>query len=141
MQAAREMSDGTVEGKYIRFASQSGACVVRIKRVYEPKADDDGLRVLVDRLWPRGLTKAKAALDLWLKDAAPSTELRKWFGHQPERWPEFQRRYRRELEASQAVSRLRSLVGTGTVTLLYGARDRIHNEAVVLASFLQNKPV
>ena len=110
---------------------------VRLKRVYEPATSDDGTRILVDRLWPRGLSKADAGLDLWLKDIAPSTELRRWFGHDPNRWPEFHRRYQRELaEHTAELDQLRALVEQGTVTLLYGARDEQHNDAVVLRDTL-----
>ena len=110
---------------------------VRLKRVYEPATSDDGTRILVDRLWPRGLSKADAGLDLWLKDIAPSTELRRWFGHDPNRWPEFRQRYRRELAQHTAeLDQLRALAGQGTVTLLYGARDEQHNDAVVLRDTL-----
>jgi uncharacterized protein YeaO (DUF488 family) len=110
---------------------------VRLKRVYEPATSDDGTRILVDRLWPRGLSKADAGLDLWLKDIAPSTELRRWFGHDPSRWPEFPRRYQRELaEHTAELDQLRALVEQGTVTLLYGARDEQHNDAVVLRDTL-----
>ena len=108
----------------------------RIKRIYEPRTPDDGVRVLVDRLWPRGISKARAALDLWLEDAAPSTALREWFGHRPERWAEFQRRYREELRDSAAVDHLREMSRTQRVTLLYAARDEEHNEAAALADFL-----
>jgi uncharacterized protein YeaO (DUF488 family) len=94
---------------------------------------DDGTRILVDRLWPRGLSKADAAIDLWLKDIAPSTELRRWFGHDPNRWPEFRQRYQRELaEHTAELDQLRALAGQGIVTLLFGARDEQHNDAVVL---------
>jgi uncharacterized protein YeaO (DUF488 family) len=110
---------------------------VQLKRAYLPPAPDDGFRVLVDRLWPRGLTKADAALDLWLKDAAPSTELRRWFGHDPGRWAEFRQRYEAELAAMPGV--LRQLIeaahGT-TITLVYGARDETHNHALVLRDAL-----
>jgi uncharacterized protein YeaO (DUF488 family) len=110
---------------------------VRIKRVYEPRHERDGKRILVDRLWPRGLTKEKAAVDLWLKDIAPSTELRKWFGHDPVRWEEFQTRYRSELKKNgAAVSALRREAESGPVTLLFGTKDEEHNEAVVLRSIL-----
>jgi uncharacterized protein YeaO (DUF488 family) len=109
---------------------------VRIKRVYEHVTEDDGQRILVDRLWPRGLTKAEAALDFWLKDVAPSTELRRWFGHSPDRWDAFRQRYLLELQVSPAVPQLRALAMAGPVTLLYAARDQVHNEAVVLAEFL-----
>jgi len=113
---------------------------LRIKRVYVESSEDDGRRILVDRLWPRGLTKEKAKVDLWLKDIAPSNELRKWFGHDPQRWPEFKRRYAEELRAlGEPLALLRQEAKQGTVTLLYGARDEEHNEAVVLLELLQHK--
>ena len=108
-----------------------------VKRIYESPAPDDGQRVLVDRVWPRGVRKEHAALSLWLKEIAPSEDLRKWFGHEPERWAEFQRRYRAELDGNgEAVAQLRGLLGKGKVTLLYGAHDEVHNNAVVLAGYL-----
>ncbi|MBZ9771889.1 DUF488 domain-containing protein [Mesorhizobium sp. CO1-1-8] len=108
-----------------------------VKRIYEPPASDDGQRVLVDRIWPRGVSKEGAALTLWLKDIAPSDELRKWFGHEPARWAEFQKRYRVELDGNgEAVAELRALLGKGRVTLLYGAHDEAHNNAVALAGYL-----
>jgi uncharacterized protein YeaO (DUF488 family) len=107
-----------------------------IKRVYEPPADSDGQRVLVDRLWPRGLSKDKAQLDLWLKEAAPSAELRKWFDHDPAKWGEFRHLYFGELDRNDAVSQLRELMGKGPLTLLYGAHDEVHNQAVVLRDYL-----
>ncbi|TPI21984.1 DUF488 domain-containing protein [Mesorhizobium sp. B4-1-1] len=111
---------------------------IAVKRVYEPPAKADGQRVLVDRLWPRGIAKKDAALTLWLKEIAPSDELRKWFGHEPERWPEFQKRYRAELDGNgDAVTELRALLGRGKVTLLYGAHDEAHNNAVALAGYLE----
>jgi len=107
------------------------------KRVYEPAAKDDGYRVLVDRLWPRGLTKAKAHVDLWLKEVAPSTELRKWFGHEPEKWLEFQKRYRAELNKA-ALEGLRKLEKDHKkVTLLYGAKSEERNQAVALLKILK----
>lgn len=110
---------------------------LKLKRVYEKPAKADGTRILVDRLWPRGLTKQRAAVDLWLKEVAPSTELRKWFGHDPERWKEFRRRYRAELKShSEELGLIKSKAKQDTVTLLYGARDQEHNEAVVLQQFL-----
>lgn len=113
---------------------------LRIKRVYDPPADEDGTRVLVDRLWPRGLTKEHAAVDIWLKEIAPSTELRKRFGHMHERWDEFRREYRGELGGNgENVERLTKLAVERTVTLLYGARDREHNQAVVLLEYLNEK--
>jgi uncharacterized protein YeaO (DUF488 family) len=108
-----------------------------LKRAYEAPADSDGTRVLVDRLWPRGVSKAKARIDVWLKDVAPSTQLRKWFGHDPAKWPEFQRRYRAELKGSPALAELRKLARQGHVTLVYGAKDEEHNDAVVLAKLLR----
>jgi uncharacterized protein YeaO (DUF488 family) len=111
--------------------------VVRLKRVYEKASQDDGLRILVDRLWPRGLTKERAAADLWLKEIAPSTELRKWFGHDPKKWQEFRRRYRTEIRKHPEEMRLiRDKAKAGAVTILYGARDQEHNEAVVLQELL-----
>lgn len=110
---------------------------VAIKRVYEPAADDDGRRILVDRLWPRGLTKEKAAVDLWLKEVAPSDELRKWFGHDPQKWSEFQRRYGAELDSNEeAVQTLKQAIGKGPATLVYGAHDEQHNQAVALRDWL-----
>ena len=112
----------------------------KLKRVYEKPARSDGLRVLVERLWPRGLTKQAAAVDLWLKEIAPSTELRKWFGHDPERWKEFQARYRRELRENGApVQELKQKGRRQTVTLVYGAHDQEHNAAVVLKRFLEGR--
>jgi uncharacterized protein YeaO (DUF488 family) len=110
---------------------------LRLKRIYEPASADDGARILVDRVWPRGIRKDDARLTLWLKEIAPSSELRKWFGHDPERWPEFRRRYRAELEANdEAVQRLRSQIREGPVTLLFGAHDEAHNQAVVIAEYV-----
>lgn len=114
--------------------------MIRLKRVYEEPSRDDGFRVLVDRLWPRGLTKERAALDLWLKDVAPSTELRKWFGHDPAKWKGFQARYRKELTGRKdALELLRHKAREQTVTLLYGARDEEHNEALVLEEVLEGR--
>jgi len=109
----------------------------KLKRVYDAPSPEDGSRILVDRLWPRGLTKKKAAVDLWLKDIAPTAELRQWFDHDPAKWAPFQRRYAKELEGrSDLVRLLRRKGREGTVTLVYGARDEEHNAAVVLKSFL-----
>ena len=110
---------------------------VMLKRAYEPPTKTDGERILVDRLWPRGLAKAKAGIDLWLKDIAPSTELRQWFGHEPEKWPEFKKRYRAELKSNPALAELQALSRRGKITLVYAARDQLHNEAVVLKQLLQ----
>ncbi len=110
---------------------------LRIKRVYEQPAEEDGKRILVDRLWPRGLTKEKASIDLWLKDIAPSTELRKWFGHDPDKWKEFKKKYQEELRNNkEPVSILYDVLKKDTVTLVYGAKDQQHNEALVLKEWL-----
>lgn len=110
---------------------------IRLKRVYEPPAAEDGTRVLVDRLWPRGLSKEKAAVDQWLRELAPSTELRQWFGHDPERWPEFRRRFVQELRGEgERLEALRALAREGRMTLLFAAHDERHNNAVVLQELL-----
>jgi uncharacterized protein YeaO (DUF488 family) len=114
--------------------------VIRLKRAYEKPAPGDGERILVERLWPRGLAKAEAKLDAWLKDIAPSPELRKWFGHDPDKWERFERRYREELAAKERDLRgLRWKAKRGTVTLVYAARDQEHNSAVVLKSVLDKR--
>jgi uncharacterized protein YeaO (DUF488 family) len=114
--------------------------MIKIKRAYMPPERDDGTRILVDRLWPRGLTKKKAKIDLWLKDLAPSTELRKWFGHDPRKWKEFQVRYAGELKSKKAeLELLKQEVAEGPITLVYGAKDEVHNEAVVLQRKLPAK--
>ena len=110
---------------------------LRLKRVYEPAVSADGVRVLVDRLWPRGLSKEKAGVDHWMKDIAPSAELRKWFGHDPERWAEFRRRYMQELRHdAELLEQLRDMASKQTVTLVFGAHDEEHNDAVVLQEML-----
>lgn len=110
---------------------------IAIKRIYESASKDDGFRVLVDRIWPRGVSKADAAVDLWAKDLAPSTGLRKWFGHDPAKWTEFKDRYRKELEdRGPALDDLVDKAGDGPMTLLYGAKDTEHNQAVVLKEVL-----
>jgi uncharacterized protein YeaO (DUF488 family) len=110
---------------------------IRLKRAYEPAASGDGTRVLVDRLWPRGVRKADAALDGWAKELAPSTALRQWFGHDPARWPEFQKRYREEIRSHpEEVERLREIARHGPLTLVYSAHDELHNDAVVLREYL-----
>jgi len=114
---------------------------LRIKRVYEPLDKADGRRILVDRLWPRGLSRDAAAIDRWLKELGPSTGLRKWFGHRPERWREFVRRYRAELRsdaARQLLRELKALAKTRPLTLLYAARDEDHNQAIVIADALKS---
>lgn len=110
---------------------------IRAKRVYLPPEDSDGRRILVDRLWPRGLSRQKAQVDVWLKEVAPSTELRKWFHHESPRWDEFQRRYEAELDHNPAVAELRNLVSEGPATLLYGARSETENQALVLIDYLR----
>jgi uncharacterized protein YeaO (DUF488 family) len=110
---------------------------IQLKRAYEKPERGDGTRILVDRLWPRGLTKEKAAIDLWLRDLAPSTELRKWFGHDPKKWRGFRSRYRTELkQRGDQLRWIRHKAKQGTVTLIYGAHDQEHNEAVVLKQLL-----
>lgn len=110
---------------------------VQLKRAYEAPSPDDGFRVLVDRLWPRGVSKARAHLDLWLKDIAPSTELREWFGHDPAKWDEFRARYHRELDQNhEVVGQLMEQAQRGPLTLVYSAKDREHNDAVVLREYL-----
>jgi uncharacterized protein YeaO (DUF488 family) len=110
---------------------------IQLKRVYEAPSKSDGTRILVDRLWPRGLTKEKASVDLWLKEVAPSTELRKWFAHDPAKWPEFKARYKAELKRNSAqLALLKQAALRGPATLLYGAKDTQHNEAIVLQDLL-----
>jgi uncharacterized protein YeaO (DUF488 family) len=115
---------------------------LRVKRVYDPPSHDDGVRVLVDRLWPRGLSKAKASVDLWLKDLAPSVGLRRWFKHEPRKWTEFVHRYAEELDVKKAA--VAALIGAirvrgGRVTLVFGARDPFHNSAVALQIYLLDR--
>lgn len=112
--------------------------MIKLKRVYEPAGKDDGYRVLVDRLWPRGVTKAKAKLGVWLKDIAPSDTLRQWFGHDPKKWPTFEKKYRAELKKNEtAVSELRGIIKKHkTVTLVYGAKDERYNQAAALKNFI-----
>ena len=114
--------------------------MIRIKRTYEPRAGGDGRRILVERLWPRGMRKEALQVHAWLKEVAPSTQLRKWFGHRPERWREFRRRYKKELRANAAAwSPILDASKRGTVTLLYSAHDLEHNGAVVLREFLMER--
>ena len=119
------------------MAARVPAANVKLKRAYEPPSAEDGTRVLVDRLWPRGVSKEKAALDRWMKEIAPSTELRKWFAHDPKRWEEFRRRYAEEMrEHPDLLAELRSLARYHRVTLVYSAHDEVHNDAVVLRDVL-----
>jgi uncharacterized protein YeaO (DUF488 family) len=112
--------------------------MLSIKRAYEPAKKNDGLRILVDRVWPRGLTKTKLQLHEWRKEIAPSTPLRKWFNHDPNRWVEFKRRYRAELKDHRSeLSELRALASRKHVTLVYSAKDETHNQAVALKEFLE----
>jgi uncharacterized protein YeaO (DUF488 family) len=113
--------------------------MVKLKRVYEAPSKEDGTRILVDRLWPRGLSKEKAHVDLWLKEVAPSTELRKWFAHDPAKWPEFEARYRAELKQNPLqLALLKQAAANGPATLLYGAKDEEHNQAIVLQKLLNH---
>jgi len=110
---------------------------VRLKRAYEQPTEADGIRILIDRLWPRGVTKAAAAIDFWARDVAPSTALRKWFGHDPDRWEEFRSRYTAEIhEHPEALRNLRDQARQGPITLIYSAHDETHNDAVVLRDIL-----
>lgn len=116
--------------------------MIRVKRVYEPSAPEDGQRFLVDRLWPRGVKREALALDGWLRDAAPSDDLRRWFGHDPTKWEEFQRRYFAELDDETEVWRpILEAARQGDVTLLYGARNTQYNNAIALRAYLQARPI
>lgn len=113
---------------------------IKIKRVYEQPDNGDGVRILVDRLWPRGLTRENASVDLWMKEIAPSTKLRKWFGHDPDKWKSFRTRYETEIRhRDDLVNVLKQKAMEGTITILYGARDQKHNEALVLKQFLEKE--
>lgn len=113
---------------------------ITIKRVYEAPEKSDGIRILIDRLWPRGVSKEKAKLELWLKDIAPSTKLRKWFGHDPDKWQEFQKKYAEELnQNSEQVEKLQDMLKKGKVTLVFGAKDEQHNDAVVVKEYLEKR--
>jgi uncharacterized protein YeaO (DUF488 family) len=113
---------------------------ISIKRAYEPPRDSDGTRVLVDRLWPRGLSRAQARIDMWIREIAPSEDLRTWFDHRPNRWPEFSRRYRDELKDNPVLTRLQAFSRDHPVTLVFAARDAARNNAVVLAEFMTRPP-
>lgn len=111
---------------------------IHVKRVYEAPSSEDGMRILVDRLWPRGLAKEQVRVDLWLKEVAPSMELRKWFNHKPEKWTEFKRRYLEELrQQPTALERLVEVIGARRATLLFGAKEERFNDAVALREFIQ----
>lgn len=116
--------------------------MIRLKRAYEKKDEDDGARILVDRLWPRGLSREAAGISLWAKELAPSEELRRWFGHKAERWREFRARYRAELaspDKSKLLEKIANMAAGQRVTLLYAAKDQDHNNAVVLKEFIEEK--
>ena len=114
---------------------------IRLKRAYEPPADDDGTRILVERLWPRGVSKERAAIDLWVKELAPSAELRKWYSHDQTRWVEFRRRYLTELEHNgEAVRDLKRRLEEGPVTFVYAAKDEEHNSALILKEYMERGP-
>jgi len=120
-------------------AVRGTASAIQLKRAYEPPEPDDGFRILVDRLWPRGVSKSLARIDLWLKEIAPSTPLRKWFGHEPAKWTTFRQRYFQELkERPEAIAQLVEHVRNGPVTLVYGAKDQEHNDAVALKEYLES---
>lgn len=113
---------------------------IRLKRVYDPPAATDGVRVLVERLWPRGLTKEAAAVDHWMKDVSPSPELRQWYAHDPEKWPAFQRRYLAELEANEsAVEAIEALCAKAPVTFVFAAKDEVRNSAALLKSHIERR--
>jgi uncharacterized protein YeaO (DUF488 family) len=119
---------------------RAAAKSIKIKRAYEPAAASDGTRILIDRLWPRGLKKTEATIDIWMKDIAPSDALRRWFGHRPERWPEFRRRYLAQLRRRpELLEQLQTAAKAGPMTLVYSARDEAHNNAVVLNELLTGK--
>lgn len=122
-------------------ARTAGSPQIRLKRAYERPAKSDGKRILVDRMWPRGVTKEELHLDRWAKDVAPSAELRKWFGHDPEKWDGFKQKYFRELnKQSRAIEELATECRRGPVTLVYGAKDTHHNQAVALKQYLEEWP-
>lgn len=111
--------------------------MIKLKRAYEAASADDGVRILVERLWPRGISKERAKIDEWLKQLSPSPELRKWFGHDPEKWEEFQKRYRKELEQNQEMAKdLKRKARGKTITFVYAARDEKHNSALLLKEYL-----
>jgi len=115
---------------------------VRLKRAYDPPAENDGLRILVDRLWPRGVDKARANIDEWVKELAPSTKLRKWFGHDPDRWQTFRHRYAREIQQQdELLAHLRQLARSEPITLVYAARDETHNDALVLRDVVLGRSI
>ncbi len=132
-----EASERSGDSDNVRRKTPMAADHIKLKRAYDPPASNDGTRILIDRLWPRGLRKADANVNEWMKEIAPSTTLRKWFGHRPERWPEFRRRYRSEIEHHpEQFGRLRALAERGHITLVFAAHDEAHNDSVVLKEML-----
>lgn len=124
----------------LRRGEEAGTVKIRTKRVYDPPATGDGRRILIDRLWARGLSKAKAKIDYWAKTIAPSTSLRKWYGHDPDKWTEFRKRYFAELDANpEGVAELKREMGKGTVTLLFSSRETHLNNASALREYLEGK--
>jgi len=124
------------------MSKRIAAANVKLKRAYERPARRDGIRILIDRLWPRGITKKSAAIDEWFKDISPSTKLRKWFGHDPDRWEEFRHRYIREVRRNpDQLDKLRALARQGPVTLIFSAHDEVHNDAVVLRDLILGRRV
>ncbi|MCR4393545.1 MAG: DUF488 family protein [Dehalococcoidales bacterium] len=114
--------------------------MLRVKRVYDESSEEDGFRILVDRIWPRNITKYAAGVDLWLREVAPSHELRRWFGHDDQKWDEFKQKYYQELESKESqIKMIRQKLKSGNVTLLFGAKNRIHNNAVALKEFIEHK--
>ncbi len=130
-------ANGRAKSRAIRSTVRKAS--IAVKRIYDPPSESDGTRLLVDRLWPRGIAKAKARVDAWVKDVGPSTALRTWFGHDPARWVEFQRRYHRELDATGAAKKIADLARRGPLTLVFAAKDPDHNNAVALRSYLARK--
>lgn len=129
-----------MEGLDLRRGKEAGAVKIRIKRVYDPPAPGDGRRILIDRLWARGLSKGKAKIDYWAKAIAPSTALRKWYGHDPDKWADFRKRYFAELDANpEGVAELRTEMGKGTVTLLFSSRETRLNNASALREYLEGQ--
>lgn len=137
-EAAWQLQVWSARNLLISGAMREGNMNVMLKRAYELPAETDGQRILVDRLWPRGLAKAKANIDVWLREVAPSTELRQWFGHDPEKWLEFDKRYRAELKENPALAELQALSRQGNIILIYAAKDELHNNAVVLKEVLDH---
>jgi uncharacterized protein YeaO (DUF488 family) len=132
------VANGGIEGSFNLKANVP--MPIFLKRVYDPPTAKEGVRVLVERLWPRGVSKEKAAIDHWLKDIAPSGDLRRWFGHVPDRWPEFQTRYSAELDANiEAVKALRELCAAGPVTFVFAAKDTERNGALALKNYLEGR--